>query len=63
MQLHRLRSAIFMVFVSLSGQVLSEAHSILETATTDTEVLSNLLIRWDAETVILTKAEIAKQLQ
>ena len=52
-----------MVFVGLSGLVLSEAHSIFETATTDTEVLSNLLIRWDAETDILTKAEIAKQLQ
>ena len=52
-----------MVFVGLSGPVLSEAHSILETATTDTEVLSNLLNRRDAETDILTKAEIAKQLQ
>ena len=52
-----------MVFFGLSGPVLSKAHSILETATTDTEVLSNLLNRRDAETDILTKAEIAKQLQ
>ena len=44
-----------MVFFGLSGPILSEAHSILATATADTEVLSNLLIRWDAE--------IAKQLQ